>query len=973
MSDFPSASPQLRTLLISDLVDSTAMLERIGDQLAAELFARHDRMARDLMRVHGAREIDRTDGFLLLFERPISAVEYALAYHDHLDALGREMTVPLQARVGIHVGEVILRTNDAADIARGAKPVEVEGLAKPMVARMMSLALPRQTLLTRTAFDLARRAAIRIDEGDSEGRLQWLAHGRYQLKGVIDPVEVYEVGREGVAPLAAPRETDKIHRVVDHDTITGWRPAPGVEMPLRPNWILQQKIGMGGFGDVWLAEHRKTGDKRVFKFCYDAHRLTGLKREVTLVRLLKEELGERRDIARILDWNFDEQPYFLEAEYSSAGSLDAWVDHAGGVSAVPLETRVEVVAQVAEALAAAHSVGVLHKDVKPGNILIAVDPDGHPRAQLADFGIGLLTDRERLDRAGITAVSFTEVEGLTDLSATGAGTRLYLAPELLEGKPATVHADAYALGVVLYQLVIGDLTRSVSPGWERDVEDPILRQDIASAVEGHPERRIEVRHLAECLRRLGERREERSRRRAEEARAVRARRRRRWAALVGGGLVLVLLATGLQLRRVALEGQRANREAEKARQVSRFLVDLFRLADPSEARGNSVTAREILDEGARRIPEELAEQPVVQADLMTTMGHVYNGLGLPRSAVPVLEQAAAIRRRELGPDSPELAAALVLLGDARLQAGAYDSAVAVLETALAIREARFGPRDTTVGEVLLVLAETQRRMARYEEALSSAQRSVDIYRAAGVREALASGLSRLGNVLFTIQRFSEAEASFREALTLARSLYGEENRLVSQMMNNLGVALTAQDRLAEAAEFASDALRINRALNGNQHWEVGASAWALALLLLQQGDYAGAERLSRESLQIFDAVYGPENQFTLGALANLAWVLTDQGRCGEAEPLARKAMEGFLATVPPGHWSVAQAKSVLGECLMTRGRLAEAEPMLVDGYETLRTTQGGLWARAALERVIRYYERSGNRERANAFRQQRAG
>jgi hypothetical protein len=216
--------------------------------------------------------------------------------------------------VGIHLGEVVERANDPADIERGAKPMELEGLAKPMVARVMSAARPGQTVLTQAAFDLARRGAVQMERAGGAARLRWLSHGHYVLKGVTEPVEIFEVGLEGTAPLNAPEKTDKVRPVLDQNTITGWRPAPGAEMPLRPNWIIKQKVGTGGFGDAWLAEHRKTREKRVFKFCYDARRLSGLKREVTLVRLLKEELGDRPDIARILDWNFDEEPYFLEAE-----------------------------------------------------------------------------------------------------------------------------------------------------------------------------------------------------------------------------------------------------------------------------------------------------------------------------------------------------------------------------------------------------------------------------------------------------------------------------------------------------------------------------------------------------------------------------------------------------------------------------------------------------------------------------------
>ncbi len=204
----------LKTLLVSDLVGSTQLVERLGDRRSAKVFAQHDRLARSLIAVHKGREIDKTDGFLLLFERPISALRYALAYHQGLDKLSGELGVTLASRVGIHLGEVILRVNKPEDVARGAKPVEVEGLAKPKAARLMSLADGRQTLLTRSAYDMARRGEV-----ETVRRLRWMEHGAYLLKGVREPIEIFEVGEEGSAPLVAPRDSDKVHRVGGEETL----------------------------------------------------------------------------------------------------------------------------------------------------------------------------------------------------------------------------------------------------------------------------------------------------------------------------------------------------------------------------------------------------------------------------------------------------------------------------------------------------------------------------------------------------------------------------------------------------------------------------------------------------------------------------------------------------------------------------------------------------------------------------------
>jgi WD40 repeat protein/serine/threonine protein kinase len=553
----------LRTLLVSDLVSSTALVEMLGDARAAEVFQHHDLLARDLLRAYNGVEIDKTDGFLLLFERPLDAVVYALAYHQGLQELSAEIEVTLASRVGIHLGELYLRRNPAEHVARGAKPIEVEGLAKAIAARLMSVAGGGQTLLTRGAFDLARRAAVGEVAGEE---MEWLAHGRYLLKGVDEPVDVFEVGRRGIAPLAAPADSEKVKRLVGDESILGWRPAPEQTLPGRKHWRMESKLGEGGFGEVWLAQHAKTSEQRVFKFCFEAEHLRSLRREVTLFRLLKEELGERHDIARVIDWSFDEPPYYLESEYAAGGSLIEWADGQGGIDHVPLEVRLELVAQAAEALGAAHSVGVLHKDIKPRNILISTGPDGKPQVRLTDFGIGRVTDRKRLEEAGITVLGMTETADESD-SSSGAGSRLYMAPEVLEGKAGTLQADIYALGVVLYQMVVGDLGRALAPGWQRGIPGELLVEDIAACVDGDPRSRLaSAGDLADRLRQLDTRRQERRRQeQAEQAleALTRSRQRRRVFAAA------FLLLSAFTVWNV-VERRRAERESRLAR--AQYLV-----------------------------------------------------------------------------------------------------------------------------------------------------------------------------------------------------------------------------------------------------------------------------------------------------------------------------------------------------------------------------------------------------------------
>ena len=205
-------TPQVRTLLLTDLVDSTQLVEMLGDGPAAELFRAHDRIVLALQQRWRGRLIDRSDGLLLLFERPIDGLGFALDYVRGLRDLGRERQLkqPLQARAGLHVGEVLVWENSADAVRVGAKSLEVEGLAKPLAGRLMALARPGQILLSATAEPLAHRAAREL--GERGELLVWKSYGRWRFKGVPEAQEVFEVGEPGLAPLRMPAHTPKAWR-----------------------------------------------------------------------------------------------------------------------------------------------------------------------------------------------------------------------------------------------------------------------------------------------------------------------------------------------------------------------------------------------------------------------------------------------------------------------------------------------------------------------------------------------------------------------------------------------------------------------------------------------------------------------------------------------------------------------------------------------------------------------------------------
>jgi len=497
----PSANTRFAVLLFTDIVGSTELKAAHGVPAYKEALQRHnahfERLARECHEITVLHNMG--DGYFAEARSVTEAVRFALLFQSAMRD-ERWGEVCLATRLGIHAGEVT-----ATDASGGSGIVAP---AADLAARVMSLAHGGQILMTRFPFDEARHFLREhpTSAGKPAPRLCWLAHGLYLLKGRVEPMDIFEVGAEGLAPLSPPPDGEKAKRAIrpgEEETL-GWRPALGLEIPGRPGWRLTERRGAGGFGEVWVGEQVKLRQQRAFKFCFDDERLRALKREVTLVRLLRTTLGEREDIVRFHDLKLDAPPFYLESDLAPHGNLLQWAEKQGGLAKIPLTQRLALVARTAIALAAAHSIGVLHKDIKPTNILIFDAADGTPHPRLVDFGIGTLADHGVLAEQGITTAGFTRATLLHS-----SGTPTYSPPEFIAGKPYTIQSDIYGLGVLLYQLIITDPTRPLAVGWERDISDPLLREDIALSVDGDPARRLpSAAELADRLQRLESRRED---------------------------------------------------------------------------------------------------------------------------------------------------------------------------------------------------------------------------------------------------------------------------------------------------------------------------------------------------------------------------------------------------------------------------------------------------------------------------------
>ncbi len=260
----------------------------------------------------------------------------------------------------------------------------------------------------------------------------------------------------------------------------------GQGLPNLPNWILEERLQTRPANELWRIRHAQNGQLRVVKLALDERAQRALKREVTLNKVLRAELGDDAPLVPLLEWQFDTSPAWIQMPWYAQGSLADWLEAQGGPRKLELPRRLKIVAEAAEALAKAHALGVMHKDIKPGNLLVELR-GGEPRLLLCDFGSGTVKSRERLDQTGVTVMGFTKT---VHADQSTSGTPAYMAPEVLKGGVFSEQSDVYAVGILLYQLVIGDLSEPLAPGWEEDVADAGLRTIIAEACAGKPARRI---------------------------------------------------------------------------------------------------------------------------------------------------------------------------------------------------------------------------------------------------------------------------------------------------------------------------------------------------------------------------------------------------------------------------------------------------------------------------------------------------
>lgn len=755
-------------------------------------------------------------------------------------------------------------------------------------------------------------AALALEAGDRERFLKRICAGDAALLAEVSGLLAHDAGGERTIDRIVGGAADALLGDHERGALAGW-----IGRRLG-SWRITAHLADGGMGAVFRAE-RADGQYELaaaVKLINPALLSAQTHARMSAERQILARLNHPH-IARLLDGGTtDDGVPYLVLEYVDGVPIDRFCNAHG----LDTTARLALFLKVCDAVDYAHRNLVVHRDIKPSNIL--VDAGGTPK--LLDFGISKL-----LDAAGDAALTRADQRLLTPA---------YASPEQITGATITTATDVYALGVLLYDLLTGRLPFAGAGRTSAQLAQAILQADVPrpssvvgegssarlaaaqrrgealtparlrreldgdldtivlKALRKEPERRYRsVRALADDVQRhlrhepVGARPDTLAYRAAKFVRRHRIGVAASSAALLAAGALVSFYTWQLSFER-----DRARAAAARAEQVAAFLADVFSVADPTLNLGKTVTARELLDKGARKIEGELAGAPDVQAALMEAMGDAYRNLGLFAESRSLQQKALDTRVAAFGADSVEAAQSRARLGGVAADLGRYDEAIEYLRPALSILRRAQPPDHLALARALQTLAFTQHQAGKdYAEAERTYLDAIESARAAGTAgdAERARAMAGLGYLLRFTGQLVNARSWLEQSLALRISTFGDSHPETIESINSLGALLLRESKHVEAIAQLERALRLARTVYGDAHLRTAYISANLGNALVGAGRYADAERVMREALVVFRAQLGEDHPRTGYMTENLANAIFYQARHAEALPMYLYSLE----------------------------------------------------------------------------------
>ncbi len=750
--------------------------------------------------------------------------------------------------------------------------------------------------------------------------------------------------------------------------------------------------GRGGMGEVFIGYDDTLQRRVAVKSISPAHRMSPERK----ARFLREARALSRldhpNICKIYDFVESEGADFLILEFIEGTAL-------GNAIRAGLEKpdKLRIALEIGRVLVVAHGKGIVHRDLKPGNIKLT--PEGE--IKVLDFGLARFLEAGR-SPAGETAEGQEESDGqaaeggaplpeealaaktitlstpsksasryselLADSSPTeqGAimGTPHYMSPEQARGERITTASDMFSFGLILQEIFTGRPSHD-------DTDDPSTLMAWAKKGQTRPVQGLgaDLTALINRLKSPSPAARPTAVESVERLERIREKPKRRLRKIIIGGVLTAFVFAGVKYTLdLGRERRQALQARDEAANVVKFLVNLFAVSDPGEARGNTITAREVLDKGAKEIGQGLEKQPLTKARMMDTIGTVYRKLGLYPQAEPLVKGALDIREKALPPGDLQVAESLLSLASLRQQQGQFQEAKelyqrglemrikalpagdpliaeaqvglgeihfelteipeaeALYKKSLEIREKALGPDHPDVADSLVVLGWLYYNDSKFELAEGIYKRSLAILEKAYGPDHpdVADNLTSLAGLCLWLRRFEESEGYYKRALAIREKVLGPEHPQVASLYDNIGLLFYYQDRLPEARTNTEKALAIRVKALGESHPDLARCYFALGTIEHRQGSFTEAGSSYRQALVIIEKTYGPESPELAMPLGNLADVYLQLGRGDESEPLLRRSLALTEKAFGAGSVRVAHSLSALGSFLIAMGRTDEA-------------------------------------------------